>query len=155
MPGFENVTYCGLYCKLCSIKSRTPSQAKVLFEDMQKNGWESYGEFVLENFKPFWEALGTLAHFDETCPDCRGGCGDPDCAIRKCAVERSIDICPFCEEYPCSKFDGLASVYPNLIPDGERMKEVGVEQWIAEQEQRCKAGFCYCDISYPRKNESE
>lgn len=70
MLELENVTYCGLYCKLCSIKSRTPSLAKALLNEMKKNGWENYGEFVLENFKPFWVALESISEFDETCPDC-------------------------------------------------------------------------------------
>lgn len=33
-----------------------------------------------------------------------------------------------------------------LIPDGRRMQRIGVEAWVAEQEERTRTGFCYADI---------
>ena len=45
---------------------------------------------------------------------------------------------------------GLAKGYHMLIPDGKRMKEIGIEKWIAEQQDRAKTGFAYSDIRcYP------
>jgi kynurenine formamidase len=32
--------------------------------------------------------------------------------------------------------------------DGKRLKEIGIEAWVAEQQERAKTGFAYCDIRY-------
>lgn len=40
--------------------------------------------------------------------------------------------------------------YPTLIANGRRMKEIGPDAWIREQEERAKTGFAYADIRcYP------
>jgi hypothetical protein len=45
---------------------------------------------------------------------------------------------------------GIAKGYPTLIADGNRIREIGIETWIQEQEERAKTGFAYGDIRcYP------
>lgn len=151
MGNVRDMTYCGLYCKLCATKSRIPQTATALRDTLAGDGWEDYGEYIVPDFMQFWATLNRLADFDKTCPDCRGGCGDPGCNIRKCATDREVELCPFCEQYPCKHISELAQRYPNLIGDGERLKKIGVEAWIEEQEERCRTGFCYCDIRFPQK----
>ena len=141
------VTYCGLYCGLCSNIARTPKQAAALLDTMVKDGWEWWGT---DEQKAFVAELRKLTKIPEGFTGCRGGtCGDPGCVIRKCAAEKRVEICTHCEEYPCSRFDGLAKRYPTLLADGKRQKEIGLEKWIAEQEDRAKTGFCYADIRCP------
>ena len=149
MPDLTYVTYCGLYCRLCGHMARMPKQARALQASMCKEGWEHYGASVHEGFEEFWRVLGTLAETDETCPGCRGGCGFPGCEIRVCAREREVEVCPLCEDFPCEHIEGLAQAYPTLIADGERMREIGLEQWLAEQEERRATGFAYADIRHP------
>ena len=149
MSDLTYVTYCGLYCRLCSNLARMPQQSTALRETLKKAGWEYFGEYCLPHFKEFWEALTKLSQLDETCKGCRGGCGDPDCGIRKCAEVRKIDVCSSCTEYPCQLIVELSNRYPNLISDGERQKEIGLERWVREQEERHRVGFCYADIRYP------
>jgi len=36
--------------------------------------------------------------------------------------------------------------YVNLLADSERLKRIGADTWLEEQEARAKTGFCYCDI---------
>jgi len=44
----------------------------------------------------------------------------------------------------------IAKGYPTLIADGQRMREIGIEAWIQEQEKRAETGFAYVDIRcYP------
>ncbi len=141
------VTYCGLYCGLCSTICRTPKQAAALLETMLKDDWDLWGS---ESDKALIEKLRELAKIPESFTGCRGGkCGNPDCAIRKCAEERKIDVCVNCPDYPCERFDWLAKRYPTLFSDGKRMKEIGIEKWIEEQEDRRKTGACYADFRYP------
>ena len=149
MSNLQDVTYCGLYCRLCSTKFRVPETATALRDTLALDGWQDFGEKIIHEFTPFWTVLNKLADFDRSCPGCRGGCGDPGCRIRLCARERNVDICPDCEEYPCEHIQTLAQRYPNLVSDGLRMKKIGVEAWREEQEKRRKTGFCYCDIRFP------
>jgi hypothetical protein len=145
MVNLEQVTYCGLYCGLCSARNRIPRQAEALRESMRKEGWDVWGK-EQEGFEQFWTYLNGLVESEENC-SCRAGkCGPPFCSIRKCASEKGVDACPFCDEYPCYRILGLAEGYVGILADGKRMKEKGLESWIAEQEERRKTGFAYTDI---------
>ncbi len=148
MSDLTHVTYCGLYCRLCSNLARIPQQSSALQETLRKEGWEYFGQYCVSNFEEFWAALGELSRTGMTCKSCRGGCGDPDCSIRECARERNMELCSSCSEYPCEHITDLARRYPNLIPDGRRQQEIGLDRWIQEQEDRYESGFCYADIRY-------
>jgi len=116
---------------------------------MQKEGYEHWGQEI-PGFKEFWKFLSGLGEFEAKCSCRNGKCGPPFCGIRKCAREKGVDVCVFCEEYPCGRILGIAKGYPMLLADGKRMKEIGMEAWIKEQEERRKTGFAYVDIRcYP------
>ncbi|MBN2383489.1 DUF3795 domain-containing protein [bacterium] len=149
MSELDDITYCGLYCRLCSTKSRIPRTSTMLRNTLDQEGWLNFGEYVIPEFKSFWSGLEKLAGFETDCPDCRGGCGDPGCTIRKCATERGVELCPLCPDYPCENINVFARRYPNLIADGQRLKQIGPAAWRQEQELRGTTGFCYCDIRYP------
>ncbi len=100
-------------------------------------------------FKTFWKSLEGFCKSGENCKGCRSGkCGYPPCAIRKCAAEKKVDVCSSCPEFPCKRFEGLAKTYPTLLADARRQREVGLAQWIREQDERAGRGFCYADIRY-------
>ena len=145
MDGLELVTYCGLYCGLCSARGRVRRQAETLRQSMAKDGYDVWGA-NLPGFQEFWTFLGDLCDPEKACPGCRQGGGPPFCSIRKCARERDVDVCAFCDEFPCRRIESIGKGYPTLIADGKRMKEIGTEAWIAEQEERAKTGFAYVDI---------
>ena len=132
------VSYCGLYCGLCDWRTRVPERAKALAESLQtaeNEGPEGFSRFL----------KGPTSVPEDKC--CRSGkCGAPHCAIRKCAIEKSIETCPQCQDYPCRRVMTLAKSEPTLLHDGERIREHGLDQWIEEQEERRRAGFCYADI---------
>lgn len=147
MDNLKFVTYCGLYCGLCSHRGRVPQQANTLRETMAKEGWDKWAT-AMPGFNEFWKFLTDRCDPDKCCPGCRRGGGRPDCPIRECARKKKVDICVFCEEYPCEHILGPAKLYPTLIADGKRLKEIGIEAWMAEQQKRAKTGFAYCDIRY-------
>ena len=150
MADLKYVTYCGLYCRLCANMARIPGQAAELRHSLELEGWDQHVMPHSEGGREFWEVLGEMAQAAERCPGCRGGCGWPDCPMRKCARARGLDVCSECEEYPCEHVKELARRYPALIADGLRQREVGMERWIREQEARREAGFCYNQIRYSR-----
>jgi len=149
MADLTQVTYCGLYCGLCAQRNRIPQRARNLQESMHKEAWDQWGTEI-PGFKEFWSFLNGLAKSESRC-SCRGGaCGPPFCRIRKCAPEKGVDVCPFCGEYPCYRILGIAKGYVSMLADAERMKTIGIDSWIAEQEERRKTGFAYVDIRcYP------
>lgn len=143
------VTYCGFYCGLCAQCNRIPKRAEELRETMRKEGWDQWGNAFPE-FKEFWSFLNGLVESKSRC-SCRGGtCGPPFCGIRKYAQQKGIEMCPFCDEYPCNRILGVAKGYVIMLADSARMKAIGIDAWIAEQEERHKTGFAYVDIRcYP------
>jgi len=143
------VTYCGLYCGLCSSRGRIPQQSRVLRDSMVKDGYDQWGEQYLPNFKEFWTFLNARCEPDKCCPGCRQGGGNPECDIRKCAQKRNVEICVNCDDYPCERISGisgLGKIYPTLIADGQRLKEIGIDRWVQEQKKRAETGFVYSDI---------
>jgi hypothetical protein len=145
MSELKLVTYCGLYCELCAQRGRMPRQAATLRATMAKEGYEHWGP-ELPGFEDFWGFLSTLCDPEKACPGCRQGGGPPWCGIRKCARERGVESCPFCEERPCERIHELARGYPTLIPDGVRLREIGLEAWLREHRERAATGFAYADI---------
>lgn len=144
------VTYCGLYCGLCAERTRIPKLATQLHQAMEEEGWPSWGDAV-PGFRAFWGFLSDLQSGE--CPGCRTGGGFPACEIRKCARERSLRCCADCSGFPCSKVEELATVYPTLVADNRRLQAVGLEKWLAEQEERVRRGVVYADIRYQRSSE--
>jgi len=139
------LTYCGLYCGLCAQRGRIPRQATALRESMVKEGYEFWAK-ELPRFSEFWKFLSNLCDPNKSCPGCRQNGGPPFCSIRKCARDSKIDTCVFCGKYPCERIIEVARGYPTLIADGKRMKDIGLEAWIDEQEQRARTGFSYADV---------
>lgn len=100
----------------------------------------------MPGFAEFWTFLGDLAESAGRC-SCRAGtCGPGFCAIRRCARERGVEVCVFCDDYPCDRIQTIAKGYVTLLADGQRMREIGIDAWIEEQEKRAGAGFAYVDI---------
>jgi hypothetical protein len=133
------------------VATQTAQFSTDLREAMAKEGYEYWASQLL-HFTEFWTFLARLCDPEAACPGCRQGGGPEFCGIRKCARPRSVEVCPFCDEYPCERLRELAKGYPTLIPDGRRMREIGLERWILGQEERSRTGFVYADIRcYPYK----
>lgn len=120
------VGYCGLYCGLCDQCARIPERAAALLESLHRADFEGWGP-GLPGFKDFWNLLNGLAEVeDDKC--CRTWkCGAPVCAVRKCAIERHVEICPDCADYPCERLKAFAKGEPLLLADGQRIREIGLD----------------------------
>jgi hypothetical protein len=147
----EFVTYCGLCCHLCAERARIPQRAAALQEAMTEEGWPYFGPSV-SDFTEFWRFLKGL-HAEGGCHGCRVGGGFPGCQIRICAQERGVELCARCTDFPCAHIETMAARYPILIADNRRLQAVGLEQWLAEQEERARRGVVYADIRYEVEEE--
>jgi hypothetical protein len=140
-PGVDRrklVTYCGLYCGLCDWHVRLPQRAKALRESL-----------ALAECPPprsVAQFLHSLASQPTEHKRCRGGTCGAKCAIKKCAMAKGVTVCAECGDFPCKHIQTLARSESTLIHDGERLRKIGMDAWIDEQEQRKARGFCYADV---------
>jgi len=82
----------------------------------------------------------------EDCPGCMGGGGNPECAIRLCAKERGLAGCWECSEDPCEKLQEIDQGYAGARENRQRIRDTGLEAWLAEQAAQVEAGFSYLDV---------
>jgi hypothetical protein len=67
------------------------------------------------------------------------------CEIKKCADERGLEFCALCDEYPCQMLKEFQAQLPHraeLFEDGERIREVGYDQWFEEVRARYTCPSC-------------
>jgi len=140
------IAYCGLYCGTCAVRFRFPILANALYEALEPiKGYlvSTEEEEEKESFENFWEHLSDLSNI-QTKSFCKDGleCGNPGCKIRLCAQEKNVDICVFCDDYPCVNFEDLkedmGEDYDILLKDLEVLKRLGIEKWIEKKEQKKK-----------------
>ncbi len=80
----------------------------------------------------------------------------PDCKISKCARGKGVEACPLCSDYPCEDIMEFEynehAHHKSILPNGRRIKAVGLEAWLDEQKERwsCKQ----CDKAYTWFEES-
>ena len=75
------------------------------------------------------------------CPGCGGGEGHQPCRFTRCAKERRIEYCCFCEAYPCGEYRGAADwdsfvTHQDMLRDFARAKEIGIPAYLAELDER-------------------
>lgn len=136
--------YCGLYCEHCAVKAKVEPAARILYDEMKKAGFEEIINFI-PGSDGFWPFLKSMAE-DGICISCKEGSGNPGCAVRLCAQEKGVEMCAFCEDYPCDKFAAFlnASVgYSVLEQDNALLRDKGWDAWLELQAKRRAAGYSY------------
>ncbi|MCL2608233.1 MAG: DUF3795 domain-containing protein [Methanomassiliicoccaceae archaeon] len=141
----EYMCYCGLYCGNCAVKAKVEPAALVLYDEMQKAGFEDVIDSI-PGGGGFWAFLKEMAE-NGACTSCKEGGGNPGCAIRTCAEERGVEMCALCADYPCDLFDGFLERYPTLRTDNLVLREKGINAWAKMQDERRSKGFTYRDHS--------
>ncbi len=115
MPN-ELIAFCGLYCGACSFRLAAVENKREHITNMP-----AYYDHIKNN--PL-----------EYCPGCRleNKCGE--CKIRDCALDKNIDFCSECDQFPCSILrtfnnDGKPhhrEAIENLI----LLKNIGENKWL-------------------------
>lgn len=135
--------YCGLYCENCATKAKVEPAAKVLYNEMKTAGFEEIIHF-LPGGEGFWPFLKSMAE-EGTCTSCKEDSGNPTCAVRICAREKGVEMCAYCESYPCDVFEKHFEGYPLLKSDNVLLREKGLDAWAKLQDQRRAGGFTYAE----------
>ena len=77
---------------------------------------------------------------DSQCPMCLNGGGAP-CENKKCAPQKGLQSCLLCDDYlTCKNTEYQRDVYPFVVDNHNRVKQVGFQKYLEEEEERTKAG---------------
>ena len=74
------------------------------------------------------------------CPGCAGegfSAKHPSCGVLTCSQRRGVEYCCLCEEYPCTRYDGIDLfdsfiTHKNQLKDFEKVKSTGFDAYKAE-----------------------
>ncbi len=128
---------------------RIPEMASELGKFINAYG---YGEWIANvtqdfDFKNFMKGLSWFAN--SSCPGCPEGGGMPRCEVKACCLKKKINNCYSCEDFSmCEKLSYQKETY-KISEHHERIKQVGYETWLREQEKKIDEKFD--NIEYLRK----
>ncbi|MBN1181081.1 MAG: DUF3795 domain-containing protein [Bacteroidales bacterium] len=111
------IAYCGLACESCPIHLATLETDKIKQQALR----ESIAEICRKHYgihltaKEVNDCDGCKAYSDVLFSGCR------KCEIRKCAINRDLESCAFCEDYACDKLREHFSLDPGAQ---ERLEEI-------------------------------
>lgn len=135
---YQFISYCGkYYCAFCDyLKGTIVKTAKNLLAFAER-----YGSLrlIVEgnnacNFDEFLKGLEWLASQEQPCRGCRFGGGWswwPNCPVRDCCIQRGVDFCYQCQEFPCEKLktEPLLERKKEMIEVNDRIKTIGIEKY--------------------------
>jgi hypothetical protein len=128
------ISICGLNCAKCDMYEAG-------------HGNEKLREEIVDWFRK--ERNEIVKPEQIRCEGCRGSLEahwSPDCKMMICAKKKTLQYCFQCEAFPCNILeefgsDGI-SHHKRTFDNLKRMKEIGLERWIEEQEKTGKCVFC-------------
>jgi hypothetical protein len=119
-------TYCGLYCGACPV--------------------------LVANKKGAVDELAKKIEMDPAdlvCAGCKSGARKApraDCEFVLCALEKGVEFCGDCGEYPCKGLtdfrDDEWAHHSAVTKNLDRLKEIGLAAWLEEQDARWTCGAC-------------
>lgn len=138
---YTYISYCGkYYCAFCDYhKGTIVKDAKNLLAFAER-----YGSLRLIannnnvcNFDEFLKALKWLASQDTPCKGCRFGGGWSwwgDCPVRDCCIEKGVNFCYQCQDFPCEKLneEPLLDRKKAMIEANNQIKIKGIESWMQQ-----------------------
>lgn len=88
----EMIGYCGYNCHLCAARS----------DDIELR------QRMVEGWKRIFE-LDMYTAINVRCDGCKndGRLADKQCKARPCAIEKKLEFCAECDEFPCDKVKSL------------------------------------------------
>jgi len=138
---YEYISCCGnYYCAFCDYYKGTIVKATRNLLAFA----ERYGSLRLIanansacNFDEFMKGLKWLASQDKPCKGCRFGGGWswwPDCPVRDCVIQKRLDFCYQCSDFPCNKLkeDPFVEHRKAIVEANNQIKSLGIEKY-AEQ----------------------
>jgi len=142
---------CGTYCGACPAYLAKHSEDEQIRMKLQK-GVSSGSVKALKGIPPSNWMDGLL------CDGCLSGgmlaAHCQNCAIRKCAASKQNDSrCTDCEVLPCNRITNLINMGGYLhrkeyLPNLKKIREMGVQEWVKNEEERWRCPKCGLPISW-------
>jgi hypothetical protein len=103
------IAYCGLDCQSCPIYLVTREQDKEKQKEKRKEILKLiYAHYGLElKLEDITDCDGCLTDTGKLFSACK------DCPIRKCAIEKQLESCAYCEEYICQALEEFFAREPD------------------------------------------
>ena len=156
-----SIAVCGIYCGACPhFQGRIRESAMSLRDWLDGWNFGDVAQFILPpgmNYPGFREVLSAIANHDP-CGGCREQ-ANPLCPIKLCAKGRNAATCAECDRFvgdinkPCNNeepleiFRLISRRYSGWnLENLKRIREVGVEKFIDEMEQKISKGFNACEV---------
>jgi len=122
---------CGLYCGGCLAFAGGPirNHARAL-RDLLGSNFDAYAR-RMESMNPVlchYQDFSRLLEFLSlgTCKGCRdGGCLLGNCGARACALQRGIDFCGLCPDFPCADPGLPEGLVERWRKNGELLRDKG------------------------------
>ncbi|HOD15169.1 MAG TPA: DUF3795 domain-containing protein [Spirochaetota bacterium] len=150
MENFNYDSYCGIYCGSCDIliSYKTGIMRKLAI---------FWNESTVRKFQKITGAVQTNQPYAVQCHGCKSdqlfiNCSS--CKIRECAINKKVEHCFECAEYPCKyinnfqKGDVVLSHLKNNRANLEFIKKNGVQAWLADQEKKWQCPDCSTSFSW-------
>lgn len=136
----KRIAPCGLHCGKCfaftdgDIK-RYSSKLKI-----ELGNFDVYAERFVDlldepKFKKYPDFKELLTYFSSVnCKGCREeNCKlFKDCKVRACSVEKGVDFCFQCNEFPCNNTGFDENLHKRSVAINNKMKKIGVEKYYDE-----------------------
>jgi hypothetical protein len=123
----EYLSPCGMYCSVCAVKSA-----------------DQYND---QNLKAILASVFVTSPENVACDGCMSENTfqfAKTCSIRACAIEKSLEGCYQCDDFPCETINSFPfEVSRNaMLANIPRWKELGTERWVAEVESQYTCSNC-------------
>ena len=121
------VGYCGIYCTRCDIHQACTANDRAKQREI--------ADWINHHF----DADCTAEQI--RCSGCRGPLEEHwsvGCKVRICASRKGVETCAECDEYgECRTLESFykGGEYESARRNLERIKEIGLEAWLREQEE--------------------
>lgn len=141
MAGQETlIAYCGLFCGECfSHQGKIADLSRDLRKELRQSRFDRTAESlskisffkILKNYPQCYEVLGAMVKL-RCKAACRGGGGDPNCAIRRCCRKKELEGCWQCEDFEdCRKMDFLRANHGDAhIKNLRKIKKKGEKEFL-------------------------
>ncbi|MFH1688021.1 MAG: DUF3795 domain-containing protein [bacterium] len=141
----ELITYCGLYGGHCARWQGYPhfrGLARELAEWLESMGcgyWmpHTVGEFNYTEFKKGLDFFADDGNWFTCTKCCHHGDGYPECPVRKCAIEKGVELCFDCAEFPCD----VCRPFFDIEERAREYRELGRRRWLARQLEFAEQGY--------------
>lgn len=126
--------YCGMFCGACPVYRATVDQDEARLTALAAS-------------------LG-VPRDEVHCMGCRGGtsfCFGGNCRVRACAESKGVDFCTECNAFPCELSYELIAGAPvrcEVLRNAYRIREIGWEPWLKEQDEHWRCRGCGAQLAY-------